>query len=277
MKRKDDELYEDSFSKAGLLKQKSLTNHFHYHAELILSLKGGFNATVDGEKFYVSEGTGVIVFPYQLHEYFAVDSEKALVLLFHPERNQKFYECFKDKRPKSAHIPTEAISDEVREMSTLFWEHYHHRNESKFGGELSEIYKAAIFGLILDRLELEPTARGQIDLMRRVIHWCNEHYSEQVSIPVAAKALLISESQLSHLFSCKLKIGFRDYINSLRVQAAVELLVTTRKPIGEIAFDCGFTSFSTFNRAFLKSRGITPREVRERGNLELPGDSGKKS
>ncbi len=276
MKRKDNELYEDSFAKYGIIRQGSVSRHFHYHAELILSFEGGFDAAVDGEHFYVNEGTGVIVFPYQLHEYFAVDSKRALVLLFHPERNQRYYEYFKGNLPKSAHIPAEIIDDEVRAVSELIIKHAGLRHKTKFSGELLEIYKEAVFGLILEKLELEPTASGQIDLLRRVVHWCQEHYTEQVTIPVAARALAISESQLSHLFSCKLHTGFRDYINSLRVQAAIELLLKTRKPISEIAFDCGFVSFSTFNRAFLKSTGLTPREVRERGNLELPGENERK-
>ena len=276
MKRREKEMYEDSRAKYGIVSQKTLSKHFHYHAELILSLEGGFDAAVDGERFYVNEGTGVIVFPYQLHEYIAVDSERALVLLFHPERNQKFYEYFKDTLPKSAHIPAELITDEVKNISGLIIKHAGLRKSTKFSGELLEVYKEAVFGLILENLELEPTAPGQIDLLRRVVHWCQEHYTEQVTIPVTARALAISESQLSHLFSCKLHTGFRDYINSLRVQAAIELLLKTRKPISEIAFDCGFVSFATFNRAFLKSTGLTPREVRERGNLELPGENGRK-
>lgn len=276
MKRKDNELYEDSYAKYGIIHQESVSSHFHYHAELILSFEGGFDAIIDGERFYVNEGTGVIVFPYQLHEYIAVDSKRALVLLFHPERNQKYYEYFKGNLPRSAHIPAELITDEVKDISELIIKHARLRKSTKFSGELLEIYKEAVFGLILENLELEPTASGQIDLLRRVVHWCQENYTGQVTIPVAARALAISESQLSHLFSCKLHTGFRDYINSLRVQAAIELLVKTRKPISEIAFDCGFVSFSTFNRAFLKSTGLTPREVRERGNLELPGENGRK-
>lgn len=277
MKRGKNEMYENSRAKYGIISQKTLSEHFHYHAELILSFDGGFDAIVDSEKFHVNEGTGVIVFPYQLHEYISVDSKRALVLLFHPERNQKFYDCFKGNLPKSAHIPAELITDEVKYISELIIKHAGLRKRAKFSGELLEIYKEAVFGLILENLELEPTAPGQIDLLRRVVHWCQENYTGQVTIPVAARALAISESQLSHLFSCKLHTRFREYINSLRVQAAIELLLKTRKPISEIAFDCGFVSFATFNRAFLKSTGLTPREVRERGNLELPGENERKN
>ena len=49
------------------------------------------------------------------------------------------------------------------------------------------------------------------------------------------------------------------------IHADILVLTETDKPISEIAFDCGFTSFSTFNRAFRLSTGMTPREMRKRG------------
>lgn len=35
MKRKEYELYEDSYDKMGVVSQKTLSKHFHYHAEMI--------------------------------------------------------------------------------------------------------------------------------------------------------------------------------------------------------------------------------------------------
>ena len=263
MKRKEYELYEDSYDKMGVVSQKTLSKHFHYHAEMILSLKGSFDAVVDGEKYRVGENTGIIVFPYQMHEYIAVDSEKALVLLLNPERNRKLYEYFKNRLPKSPIIPSELLNDEVMQAADNLMKHSKY-NWLKMNTEIASLYKELIFAVILQQLEYEPIIPGQIDAMRRVLFWCQDHFTEQVTIPMASKALFISESQLSHLFSGRIHVGFREYINSLRVQAATVMLTETDKPISEIAFDCGFTSFSTFNRAFRQSLGMTPREIRKR-------------
>ncbi len=264
MKRKDYELYEDSCEKIGIIRQETLTQHLHYHVEIVISLKGSFDAIVDGEKFNVSEGTGVIVFPYQLHEYHAVDSKEAIVLLMHPESNQSFFEYFKNYLPKSAHIPAELIDDEVRHAIDYIKRHGGW-NSSGITTELASLYRRAIYALIIPRLELEEITGERLDQLRSVLHWCQEHFAEPITIPIAAKALMMSESQLSHLFSSRIRVGFRDYINSLRIQMAVELLRTTTFPISQIAFDVGFTNFSTFNRAFKQSTGQTPREVRSSG------------
>ena len=266
MSQSCDTLYEDSMDKKGCISQGNLSAHMHYHAEMILSLKGSFGAVIDGRQYVVEEGAGVIVFPYQLHEYLAIDSEKAAVMLLNPERNKRLYEYFKGQLPRTPILSRELVDDEIRSLTEYMlvqsiksWE------LTDDSGEIVGIYKELLFALILNKLEYEPVVPSKIDAMRQVLFWCQEHFTEPVTIPVAAKALLISESQLSHLFSGRIHVGFRDYINSLRVQMATIMLTETDKPISEIAFDCGFTSFSTFNRAFRLSTGMTPREMRKRG------------
>ena len=49
----------------------------------------------------------------------------------------------------------------------------------------------------------------------------------------------------------------------LRVSAACELLLETRGRIADISEEVGFGSIRSFNRAFLKIMGRTPKEYRE--------------
>jgi AraC-like DNA-binding protein len=59
---------------------------------------------------------------------------------------------------------------------------------------------------------------------------------------------------------------FREYINSLRVSHAQNLLKnsSTKKTILDIAYDCGFVSKSTFNSAFKRILNETPSAFRQR-------------
>lgn len=52
-------------------------------------------------------------------------------------------------------------------------------------------------------------------------------------------------------------------LRGIRLQAAAEALVSEpSRPIGEIAFACGFADATTFTRAFRRDRGCTPAESR---------------
>ncbi|MBP2692127.1 MAG: helix-turn-helix domain-containing protein [Muribaculaceae bacterium] len=51
---------------------------------------------------------------------------------------------------------------------------------------------------------------------------------------------------------------FTEYINSLRLEKAAQLLVTTTDSACDIAYDCGFTSIPYFHRLFSRKYGMTP-------------------
>ena len=60
----------------------------------------------------------------------------------------------------------------------------------------------------------------------------------------------------------KLGMGFNDYINSIRIGNACRLLTESNAPISEISEEVGFNTVRTFNRAFVKHIGSSPREYR---------------
>ena len=80
-----------------------------------------------------------------------------------------------------------------------------------------------------------------------------------------AQALNVSPFQLSRVFSERLHMGFNEYLNALRVDYARELLRETDLPITQLAFECGFESQRTFNRAFREQTGQSPRQFRKEG------------
>ncbi|MBD2847194.1 helix-turn-helix transcriptional regulator [Paenibacillus sp. IB182496] len=56
-----------------------------------------------------------------------------------------------------------------------------------------------------------------------------------------------------------------DFVNRLRLQHAVHLLLHSAMPITEIAFESGYSSVSYFNRQFKAFRGVSPRQFRAEG------------
>jgi transcriptional regulator GlxA family with amidase domain len=54
----------------------------------------------------------------------------------------------------------------------------------------------------------------------------------------------------------------REYVGRLRAEHARILLLTTDRPITEIAFAAGFQSISQFNRIFRAMHGSSPQDLR---------------
>jgi AraC-like DNA-binding protein len=86
---------------------------------------------------------------------------------------------------------------------------------------------------------------------------------ENFSLRKMSDLLGVTVHQLSRIINEKTGTNFRVYLNSYRVKEAMVLLC--EKPdlsIIEVAFAIGFNSKSSFNDAFLKSTGLTPRSYR---------------
>lgn len=93
--------------------------------------------------------------------------------------------------------------------------------------------------------------------------YIGQHYSESISLQDAADFVYLSKSHLSRKFQKVLGIGFSDYLRDLRIDKAVQLLLTTSKSITEIALGCGFSNSNIMNINFKEKFGETPSEYRK--------------
>lgn len=73
----------------------------------------------------------------------------------------------------------------------------------------------------------------------------------------------IPEKQISYLLNQHMGKNFNDFVNSYRIEEAKKKLsdpACNKFTISAIAFDCGFNSLATFQRAFKQFTGITPSQ-----------------
>jgi AraC-like DNA-binding protein len=88
----------------------------------------------------------------------------------------------------------------------------------------------------------------------------------ELSLTQMAKQLKTNPSILSKTINQGFQLNFNDFINNYRIEAVKEKLQAgeqkTQTLLG-IAYDCGFNSKATFNRAFKKVTGTSPKEWAE--------------
>ena len=78
-----------------------------------------------------------------------------------------------------------------------------------------------------------------------------------------AQHLQINAVQLSATINQVFNKNFNDYINGLRIEEFIRLYkadVNQKYTLLSIALDSGFNSKATFNRAFKKIKGSSPKE-----------------
>lgn len=77
-------------------------------------------------------------------------------------------------------------------------------------------------------------------------------------IEVLSQEICLSTSQLNRKIKAITGMTTSNYILMSRLNKARKQLTNSRKPIGEVAMECGFNDFDYFSRSFKKEYGVTP-------------------
>lgn len=229
---------------------------FHTHAELLYVIKGNIHTTVDGKLHTLQQGELLVLFPYLPHSYGDAPDAEAIVFLIDPMA-LAFDNTMLTKKPVRHYTDGRSYYDMLDRAVELL-------NRGKVKTALG--YLNAVIGEFLEVIPLEDAGSTNSDMTVKILEYCTEHFSEEITIQSVADALYVSPSYVSKIFSNKLKYSFREYVNYLRITNAKSLLRNSEKRIVDIMFECGFKNQSSFNRVFRSICGVSPKEYKNNIN-----------
>lgn len=234
--------------------------HVHRHIEFVILLEAHATAYADTERCTLRPGDAFIAFPNQIHRYDPpCDGERSIIIIVDPDMMPELASSFFGVLPQSAHLSA-FLCDEVRSICTRL------SSLETVSSPIEETERRALLTALFARVlaAAHPTARDSAsDAVGAVVNYCAQHYTDDLSLATLERELHISRYYISHMFTEKLRIGFNDYVNSLRVSHACRYLQQGDIPITQISTLVGFSGPRTFNRAFAKCIGMTPSEYRK--------------
>lgn len=126
-----------------------------------------------------------------------------------------------------------------------------------------ENLSAASAPLDESRRNIRPeNAEGDDDIViKKAMSYIQAHFQDDLTREDVADAVFLSSAYFSRFFKQKTGLSFIDYLTSVRMQKAVELL-GTRMKVGEIARKVGYQSRNRFFINFRLYTGYTPTEYR---------------
>ena len=103
-------------------------------------------------------------------------------------------------------------------------------------------------------------------LLGQAVDYIDGHFTDDsLSLNLVAREINISANYLSAVFSQEMGVTFTEYVTGKRMDRARELLRSTDKRSGEIAFAVGYRDPHYFSFLFKKTQGCTPRDYRAGG------------
>ena len=133
-----------------------------------------------------------------------------------------------------------------------------------------EGYALAMLGeLTRARTRVERSARPP--WLRRAADLLHASVGSSVEMADIAAEVNVSPIHLARSFKAHFGSTMSEYLRRLRVERAREQLLSTGKPLGQIAFEAGFADQPHFTRAFQQLVGATPGAYRRSAGVEMTG------
>lgn len=177
------------------------------------------------------------------------------------EKNPEFFQTLCSVGPElkiqlgnlTSSLEKSGFNDETMEEHLIFLLHYlirTHRTESIRSKNVSA---------------LKPSTKAE--LYKRLCvakDFLHSYYMTDIDLDMISAASCLSVPQLIRQFKSVFHATPHQYLISIRMQYAAELLESTEKPIYEIAWSCGFENISAFCRAFKSEYGVPPNGLRRK-------------
>ena len=247
-------------------------DHLHQFCEIEMILEGEIEITVEGKKHLARAGDIAVIPPFKMHSFYTPSYVKQLICVFSNSFITDFISL--DELCKSR----EAF---VFHASAPIWSYlmeidfYNTKTKLKFdpAKDAPYIHKLrSIFYLIIAEYfntVKEISSSATDNTLSKILIYMSQNYTDNLTLASVGAALGYSPKYISNCLSMIPGIGFRDLINSMRIDKAKLMLVNTSLSVLDIACECGFSSLATFHRTFSNLVGTSPKKHRIKHKNEL--------
>ncbi len=256
--------------------------HVHPTIEILYITEGNFKINIDGKQAFAHPGDMVLFRANAIHSIYHMDDSYAGYyvlkispsLLFHTFKGGNktdFIIPFLTKQPNDKSIfAGEELSQRIKDLWQQMIADRAMEEPTVFHIEKAH---ASTLLILLYRSFFENTASAQnsniivnskyISLIYESVNYINENYASNITTTDCASLVNLSYSYYAKLFQAVMGKTFTDYLKSIRLAKAYNILLITDLPITDVAMSCGYTTSSHFAYEYKRHFGITPRETRK--------------
>lgn len=242
--------------------------HWHNELEILFVLMGKVTLVVNDQRTTLNSEDIVVINKNTIH---SLNSDTGSVVLSLQLNLQQIndenltFECNsavdtnKNNYYTLKHLIAVLVKNNSAENNYIYYE-----NQITFYSLLTELLKNF-------KVDTENNVQSKKYLIRltHILDYIDEHYKEAITLNQLADEVNLSVPYLSSFFEKYLGVNFLTYYNELRLERAVNELLSSDESVEQIAANNGFTDSRSFVTLFKKKYNTLPSIYRkETGNFK---------
>ncbi len=257
--------------------------HFHNECQLVYVVSGTGTRIIGDSVESYQEGDLAFVGPNVPHVWYSKTSDNqedtmavSLALFINPVTVAENLKPFIDTQALATFFEQSArginIVGAKREViSTILQEAIHQKEVSLLASFLK------IVELLMDSEDiiwlndaslLKTYSSNNQGRVSKLMHFIQENFRTEITLEQAASVADLQLHSFCRFFKQLTHHTFSDFLNEVRIGFACKLLQQSDLPITQVAYECGYSNISYFNRTFKKIHGVSPRDYRQRLMVE---------
>ncbi len=255
--------------------KRIIPQHWHQSTELLYCLSGKLNVRIANTPYLLKSGDIIIINPNTVHSTHSPTPNHVLCLQLQYDflnelTDHRFIHKFLFSLNTVKH-PQKLVS--ISHQLTRLAQHVETKQDDGIRNLADSIEEWSIVLQLISYLIKDHSCAANnknsehlstsLILMNEWTSYINSHFKEKISLHRIAKHFGFSDSYFSRLFVASFGINFHDFLNSVRLNEAVNKLNNPSYKISQIALDCGFTTYRNFYNTFIDTYQVTPSEYRE--------------
>lgn len=267
------EFPDNSPIKVFLHRLGNVNRHWHNSLEILFLLSGTLHAVVDDQSYQLREEDLLLINSNSIHSLYSESCELAAFQI-----NLSYFTC----DPRLPGLSFDCVSAKSTPENTLYFHRLKHllAHLLKINEEQTNpLLTLSVLARLLHELEMHflvPSPFGHTDRKRNlqklssITDYIQKHYKDTLTLTKLAEHEHFSVSYLSRFFKEQMGMNFSDYYNCIRLDHAVNELITTKLSIASVAANNGFSDVRTFVSLFKKQYHMLPSDYRSKHRSPLP-------
>ena len=247
--------------RASVKKPMSFMHH-HRTYEIFYVISGEREYFIEKDFFMAKEGDFVLVPKNMLHRTAGKGADRIVIYFsdifletyFSKELIESVLSGFK---PKIFH-PNEESAKKSRDLLSALLS----ASQADCEQTLLASYLFQLLFLLNSEENLAQRSNEKDSRLQEMLEFINKNFASIIGIDEIANTFYISKYHLCRTFAKEMGVTLINYLNTVKIRAACDMIRQSNMSMTDIALNCGFNSSAYFCKVFKQETGLTPREYK---------------